>query len=160
MEKPAENIAMEDCGVTDESFARMKNQLIERYGTEQEVVRDNTLEKMSDIIMAYGKPLFTGIEADDRAEYEKAIMMTMMLWNCALMEETPKGLKKTRKMLKPMMPDAESKSVVEYMLRRKNEMFPDNKRMMLDYELTEGPDGFHLSVASTVQMPNQNDICG
>ena len=59
--------------------------------------------------------------------------------------------KKERKdKLKSVMPDAESRSVVEYMLERRRQMYPDNRRMLMSYELTELPDGFHLSVASTL----------
>jgi hypothetical protein len=48
------------------------------------------------------------------------------------------------------MPDAESKKTVRYMLERKRQMYPDNKRFVINYELTDEPDGgFHLSVVST-----------
>ena len=145
----------EDCGVSDESMARMEHQMVERYGLEHKVIRDNTLEKMSDILLKYGEPLVDTIDSDDKAEYEKAIMMSIMLWNCAIMQDMSKDWKVIEKMLKPIMPDAESKSVVECMLDRKREMFPDNKRIIMNYELTERPNGFHLSVASTIPAMNQ-----
>ena len=54
------------------------------------------------------------------------------------------------KMLRPVMPDAESKGVIDYMIARKRQIFPDNKRIILNHELTETPDGFHLTVASSI----------
>ena len=144
----------EDCGISDESLARMQCKLQEMSGVKgNELIRDSSLEKMSDILMEYGEPLFETINTDNKAEYEKVIMMSIMLWNCAIMQEEPKGQKEIEKMLKPMMSDAESKSVVKYMLDRKMEMFPDNKRVILNYELTETPNGLHLSVASTIPPP-------
>ena len=154
-EKSAEQKTKEeDCGISDESLARMQCKLQEMSGGEgHELIRDSSLEKMSDILTEYGEPLFETIDSDNKAEYEKAIMMSIMLWNCAIMQEEPKNRKEVEKKLKPMMPDAESKSVVKYMLDRKTEMFPDNKRVILNYELTETPDGLHLSVASTIPPP-------
>lgn len=146
-----QKITKEDCGVSDESLSRMKDKMQEMSGgIGHELIRDSSLEKMSDILLEYGEPLLDTIDSDNKAEYEKAIMISMMLWNCAIMQEAPKGRKKIEKMLKPIMPDAESRSVVKYMLERKREMFPDNKRMIMNYELAETPDGFHLSVASTI----------
>jgi len=141
----------DDCGASDESLMRMESKMLEvSGGKKHELIRDGSLEKMSDILLEYGIPLLDAIDSEDKKEYEKAIMMSIMLWNCAIMQEGPKGKKGIEKMLKPMMPDAESKSVVRYMLVRKHEMFPQNKRMIMNYELTETADGFHLTVASTI----------
>jgi len=149
-----ENIAESECGVSDEAIARMKVKMLEMSGgKEHELIRDSNLEKMSDALLKYGEPLLDTIEPGNKTEYEKAIMMSIMLWNCAIMRESPKGRKGTEKKLRPMMPDAESKKVVKHMLDRKQEMFPDNKRMILNYELTEMSDGFHLAVASTIPPP-------
>jgi len=145
-------ITEEDCGITDETLTRMKRQIVERYGFEHEVVRDSALEKMSDILVEYGEPLLETIDTDDKAEYEKGIMMAIMFWNCAIMQDTPKGRREVEKTLKPMMRDAESKSVVKYMLNRKREMFPENNRIMMNYELSETPDGLHLSIVSSIPM--------
>jgi len=141
---------VDSCGITDDSLARMKCEMLERYGIESNVIRDRRLEKMSDILLEYGEPLLETIVSNNKAEYEKAIMMLMMIWNCAIIQEEPKGWNEAKRMLKPLMFNAESKSVVRYMLERKQEMFPDNKRMIMNYELHETTDGFHLSVASTI----------
>jgi ABC-type iron transport system FetAB ATPase subunit len=152
VQKSAEKkVSEDDCGASDESLKRLESKMLEMSGgKEHKVIRDSSLERMSDILLEYGDPLFDGINTDNKKEYEKAIMMSIRLWNCAIMQEEPEGKKEIEKMLKPMMPDAESKSVVRYMLGRKHEMFPKNKRMIMNYELTETADGFHLTVASTI----------
>ena|GEM_PF-4669259 len=140
-----------DCGVSDETMSRMKGKMQKMSGgVEHELIRDSTLEKMSDILLEYAKPFMDTVESDNKEEYENAIRISMMLWNCAIMQEGAKSRKEIMKMLKPAMPDAESKSVVKYMLERKRQMYPDNRRMMINYELSETADGFHLYVASTV----------
>jgi len=147
----------ENCGITDETMARMKDQLNEQFGIEHEMIRDSSLEKMSDILLEYGKPFMDLVQTDNKADYEKSIQISMMLWNYSIMQDLrgSDGRKEIEKMLKPVMPDAKSKEVLRYMLERKRQMFPDNNRIMLNYELTETPDGFHLSVASTLPPPIQ-----
>ena len=142
-------ITEDDCGVSDESLNRMKDKMSEMTGgIEHKLVRDSSLEKMSEILLEYAKPFMDTIELDNKKEYEKAVILAMTLWNCSIMEEDPKNRKAAKEMLKPLMRDAESKSVMNYMLERKRQMYPNNKRMIMNYELTETPDGFNLSVAS------------
>ena len=147
----------DDCGISDESLARMESQMTEQYGAEYKMIRDKTLEKMSDIILEYGQPLIDTIDSDDKEEYKNAIIMTIILWNCAIIEAPPINWKKLKKELKPMVYDDESRSVVKYMLERKWEMFPDNKRIIMNYELNETPNGLYLSVASSIPTTKQYD---
>ena len=152
------NIQEDDCGISDETMARMSIKMNEMSGgIGHEVIRDRSLEKMSDILMEYGRPIMETIITDNKAEYENAIKIVIVFWNSAIMEEEIKGRKEIEKMLKPIMPDAEAKSVVKYMLTRKHEMYPDNKRMILNYELNKTPDGFHLSVVSTIPEEKQQE---
>jgi hypothetical protein len=153
--RPGADIEEDDLGVSDETAEIMKREMEERYGVEHKVIRDRTLEKMSDILLEYGKPLLDTITSDSKAEYEKAITILITLWNCSIMQGGPKGRRGIEKMLKPVMPDAESKSVVRYMLDRKLQLYSDNKRFITNYELSETPDGFHLVVMSTIPKPSQ-----
>ena len=144
--------AEKEAEIIEGSADRLQQELIKTSGEkDQKVVRDERLEKMSDILLDYGKPIIGTIGSSDKAEYENAIKICMVFWNCAIMEESPKMRKELKKMLRPVMPDAESKSVVEYMLERKRQMYPNNKRLMMNYELADLPGGgFYLSVASTL----------
>ena len=134
------------------SADKLKQKLSEMSGIkDQEVVCDENLEKMSDILLEYAKPFLDTVDIDDKAAYEKAIKISMIFWNCAIMEESPEMRKELKKMLKPVMPDVESRSVVNYMIERKRQMYPDNKRLMMNYELVDLPGGgFYLNVASTL----------
>ena len=91
------------------------------------------------------------IDTRDREAYEKAVLMAVCLWNCAVMQEEPGKDKAIKKLLKPFMKDADGKAIVHYMMDRKRQMFPDLKRYILDYEVTDRGKDFHLSVASTAQ---------
>jgi len=53
-------------------------------------------------------------------------------------------------MLKREFPDDELRDDWKIMLERKRRMFPDNKRIIRSYELSKTPDGYHLTVASTI----------
>ena len=66
--------------------------------------------------------------------------------------------KELKKMLKPVIPDAESRSVANYMLERKRQMYPDNKRLMMNYELVDLlGGGFYQTVASTLDERAHRD---
>jgi len=134
------------------SADRLKQKLSEMSGNKyQEVVSDENLEKMSEILQEYAKPFLDTVDINDKAAYEKVIKISMIFWNCAIMEESPGMRKELKKMLRPVMPDAESRSVVNYMIERKRQMYPDNKRLMMNYELVDLPGGgFYLTVASTL----------
>jgi len=144
--------AVKEAEIIEGSADRLKQRITEMSGNKgHEVVSDERLEKMSDILLEYAKPFLDTVGPNDKAEYEKSIKISMMFWNFAIMEEAPEIRKELKKMLKAVMPDAESKSVVNYMLERKRRMYPDNKRLMMSYELSELPGGgFYLSVASTL----------
>ena len=107
---------------------------------------------MSDIILDYAEPFIDAIKTYTKEEYEKAIMIAITYWNCSILQDSSKiSRSEIRKMLKPITPDSESKSIANYMLERKRLMYPNNKRMIINYEVTESAGGgFHLSVASTV----------
>jgi hypothetical protein len=152
----AEITEEEDLRAANEaSSARMKRKMTELTGVEHEMVINDSLEKMSDILLDYAEPLLSVIDSDDKLEYEKALMMAIVLWNYSIMKETSGRIKRIkriwsmRRMLRPFMADAESRSVLNYMLERKRQMYPDNKRVILNYELTEGRKNFHLFVVSS-----------
>jgi len=155
-----ENIIKPDIVISDETIFRMENELSEQYGVEHKIFKGLSDEKMSEILMEYGKPFIDIINTENREEYEKSIKISMMLWNCAIMYDLgdKRDRKKVMKMLKPVLTDAESEGVFSYMVERKREMFPDNKRLILNYEITETSSGFHLTVASTIPQEKSEEL--
>ena len=148
----SEDATTEIAGVSDEIANRLEQKISETSNYKQKFIRDNNIEKMSDIIVDYAEPFIKALKTETRKEYEKAIMLAMTYWNCSIMKEFSKvSQKEIEKRLKPITPDLEAKSIMNYMLERKRQMYPDNKRIIINYELTELKEGgFHLSVASTV----------
>ena len=121
-------------------------------GIEHDIVRNGSLEKMSEILLEYAEPFLEIIDLDNKAEYEKAIMLAIMLWNCAIMEKPGKNIrKKLEKILKPLMPGVNINDNINNMIERKRQMFPDNKRIIISFDVTETSDDYHISVASTAQ---------
>ena len=59
------NILEPYAGVTDETALRMKSELKELYGVEHEFVKGHSDEKMSDVLMEYGKPFLDIINTEN-----------------------------------------------------------------------------------------------
>ena len=147
----SEDITTEEAEVSEESANRLKRKMLEMGGIEGEFLRDSTLEKMSDIIEDYAEPFINAIKTNSKEDYEKAIMIAIVYWNCSIMEESPETRNKIEKLLKPLTPDSELRRVADYMFERKRQMYPDNKRIIMSFDVTElAGGGFYLSVASTV----------
>jgi hypothetical protein len=51
----------------------------------------------------------------------------------------------------PLPVAEELKRFVETMMERKRRYFPDNKRVILEYHISETREGYYLTVASTLQ---------
>jgi len=141
---------LEYARIPAESLNKITRRLTELTGVEHKFAQSATDVSMSDALLEYAEPFMDVVYTDDKEEYERAIMMAMLLWNAAILQEEGNDDSANR-LLEPLMEDTESKGVVEYMLRRKREMFPDVNRFILDYEVTDRGNDFHLSVASTMQ---------
>jgi hypothetical protein len=85
---------------------------------------------------------------------KKAIDFAIVAWNFAIIRERSgeKALDEMmRKTAKPGTDEAEiqeGRRHFDMLFKRKRELFPDNQRMILDYEFTETRDNFHLNVVS------------
>ena len=59
-----------------------------------------------------------------------------------------------KKMIKslslPRSDARDTKGIIEELIERKNKHFAEHTRTIVDYQVTETRDGFHLSVASTL----------
>jgi hypothetical protein len=127
-----------------------------RFGTREipgigpvDVVRLPTAEKMSRVILDFLGPYLEQTHSD--ADIEKLVTVGIVAWNTANVagKEREKLLEAT---LEKFPADARqsARALIEELVRRKEALFADNKRMILDYELTETPSGRgHLSVVST-----------
>ena len=140
--------AEDDCRVSDESLDWLKGKIIDMSGgADLELVRDSSLEKISDRLLEYAKPFLDIVGPGNIQKCEKAIQISILFWNCAIFQDDTKSRKEILEMLKPVMPDAESKSVANYMIDRKQQMYPDDKRIIVNYKLSETAGGYRLTVA-------------
>ena len=107
--------------------------------------------KLSKVILDYAKPLTD--TADGSEVEERAIRMSVTLWNASLF---PK--EKALEIIEPVLNEMangdqllkeEFYTMFEMMYKRKQSLFSDDKRFVVDYQLEENNEGFILQVAST-----------
>jgi len=148
---------------TRDPVAESRNRLIEKMeshplGPEIKWDDGSAKEKMSEVIFKYAEPF---LELTHNKEQEKkALAIAMILWNYAVMpgELESEQLKDLKKMIG--IPDGEKdadalKYVVDFMMKRKKTEFPDVHRIVLNYDITETPEGLYLNVVSHVPDPEK-----
>ena len=107
--------------------------------------------KLSEVILEYAEPLMN--VADGSELEERAIRMSVTLWNASLL---PK--QKALETMEPALDDmakgdqllkSEFHMMFELMYNRKQSLFPNDTRFIVDYTLEENDESFHLQVVST-----------
>jgi len=111
-------------------------------------------EKMSEVLWEFLAP-YTPL-APDREAMEKLLAMAIVAWNVPLF---PGGERAQRlRELSTTLP-AEARTdflaLIREMIARKERYFAQNTRYILNYELTEGRESYHLNVLSTLLPPPQ-----
>ena len=138
-----------DDRIRDDSLDKMERRISEMTGVEHKIIRDKSFASMSEALIEFAQPLLDVIDLRDREAYEKAVLTAICFWNCAVMQQEPGNDRKIKKLLKPFMKDADGKAIATHMLDRKRLLFPDLNRYIVNYELVDQGDDYHLSVAST-----------
>jgi hypothetical protein len=111
----------------------------------------SSLPKLSERIWEYAEPL---LDAATNAEAQKrAAQLAIISWNAAMLPEA-----KVEDLLRPTLQQLsggdprlarELLSIYSMMIERKHEYFEYDRRLVVDFSLSDGPDGVHLMVAST-----------
>ena len=106
-------------------------------------------EKMSEVLMEFLEPHVEKCKTAE--EIRKLVLLGIVAWNAAVAPPA-EGERLIRDTMGTMPPDVRKDylSVIADLMERKLAFFADNTRLIVDYELTMGPDGPHLSVASTL----------
>jgi hypothetical protein len=110
-------------------------------------------EKMSDILEDFVEPYEES--APDEDSYRKLLNLGVLAWNAALLPEDQRrtAIDET---LREGLPGSSkedralAKALIEMLVRRKQERFAANQRVIISFELTDTGDGYHLTVASTL----------
>lgn len=104
--------------------------------------------KMSEVLLKFIKPYVDHANTEDA--YRKLMMIAILGWNAALLPKE-KRQEMVNSFLEEMrIPEANGlRSIIEMLIERKLKHFAENKRVIVNYELTDLGDDIHLSVAST-----------
>lgn len=105
-------------------------------------------EKMSAVLGDFMQPYVH--LAEDSEAYHKLIALAAIAWNAALLS-TEKREELFRK-IEPTISRSSRAGVYDLiaeLMERKKRDFADNRRMILDYQITEAQGGYHLVVVST-----------
>ncbi|MFZ5819455.1 MAG: hypothetical protein ACOYYJ_06105 [Chloroflexota bacterium] len=91
--------------------------------------------------------------AQDYQSFHKLVTVACFAWNAAILpaEQREGMLADMRK----VMPDQQSREdfteVVKELMKRKNTLYPDVNRMIVQFKVTERRNDFHIAVASTME---------
>ncbi len=109
--------------------------------------------KMSDVLEQFVDPYLRFARTAE--DHRKLFTLAALAWNAALL---PPGdcEKMIAEVLHASLPatgeqvKADAREIVGMLVLRKRLLFADNNRQIINFELTETADGFHLAVASSL----------
>lgn len=137
-------------GISDSQKQLMQKAKDQAAGEDREVVIDTSNpQKMSEIIIDYAEPLLA-IAATDK-DQEKAVIMAITFWNLAILKENERQDMIDSLITKLMQAGdpADLNQTMEYFIERKQLLYPDVNRMVLDYDCVHTSDRLHLNVVSS-----------
>lgn len=108
---------------------------------------DSSLPKLSERIWEYAEPL---LDAATNAEAQKrGVQLAIICWNVAMLPEA-----KVKELVRPLADgdprlERELLGLFLMMMARKHEYVEYDRRVVVDFSLSDTPDRFHLQVAST-----------
>jgi hypothetical protein len=130
----------------------------EYFKNTQVIQSTGELEKMSDVIHRFAEPL-----QDENGDVSSnMIRFAILVWNASLL---PKDKQKEafRDIIKAL-PENErgvregALLAIGMLLERKEKYFSHNKRLIIDYDITETEDNLNLNVVSTVPEGYNPDV--
>jgi hypothetical protein len=137
-----------------QSIERLKRKLEqEPLGDVKFVVEPQGQVKMSDVLERFAEPYLDFAETAE--DYRKLFTVAALAWNAAFLPPSEQE-KMVDDILGARVPadSGELKKglteIVGALIARKQALFADNTRKIVNLELTETASGFHLSVASTL----------
>jgi hypothetical protein len=119
-------------------------------GKESVLVKDVPgVEKMSEILSGFARPLLD--MCDSKEDYAKFLRLAVVAWNAALLPEQERaGFLHDTKITDVLGP--QGMQIMEYLIERKLDLFPDKKRPVLDIEAVDLGDRFSLRVISGLPL--------
>jgi hypothetical protein len=127
---------------------KARRQRRELSGLGPMIVAPQGVKKMSEVLLEFVEPYLSECRTEE--ELKKLFTVALVAWNAALVTGAPRTelIQGALQVVPPeVRPDMQA--FIEELIRRKETFFADNKRMMMDYQLTMTPNGPHVSVIST-----------
>ena len=130
---------------TEKMEKRLSDQL---DGKEVVIVESTDGVKMSEVLEAFIAPYMEFAETEE--SFEKLVMIAVIAWNTSLLPRSAQT-KAIDDLLTSLPPEthADARSIVRDLMRRKQKHFGKIRRAIIDFEVIDTRDGFHLTVAST-----------
>lgn len=89
-------------------------------------------------------------EADSLDSFKALVALGALAWNFALLPEVERDKYLSDGMRGLDVPDSKMlRNLMQDLIRRAQRLFPNDRRMIVHYEVTLTPAGYHLMVAST-----------
>jgi hypothetical protein len=105
--------------------------------------------RMSAVLEEFIAPFFHAVEAD-REAFDKLLTIAAAAWNIALLPAESRETH-TQQLLETLPQDVreDTRAIIDDLIARKEAHFPEYKRIIVDYEVTDAGDEYQLVVAST-----------
>jgi hypothetical protein len=140
---------------SDRSFDKLKQKVNRSYGKDVKLVMNQgEIVKMSEVLEDFVEP-YTD-DTLNKHGLEMLFSMGILAWNIALVPKEKRSEMVNEAFLS-IMPNSDpddiafGKDLVEQLIDRKEKLFADNQRMIMNFELQYVSRGeYHISVASTM----------
>jgi hypothetical protein len=123
------------------------------------LINPKGLENISDVLVEFINPFIQYANTDEA--YHKLLSIAILAWNASFYPENEQQ-NMIDECINAAAPSAstevkkEAKDIVITLIERKQAYFPDYKRFIVDYRLTDMGSDYHLTVASTTDIPSSN----
>ncbi len=109
-----------------------------------------TANKLSAVILEFVKPLSERIDNDEMNK--SMIQFGILVWNISLfpMEDREKQKDSIiKRLVKDKQIEDEFNEIYDYLIFRKDTLFKNDRRFVVDYVITEHENNFNLTIGST-----------
>ena len=102
---------------------------------------------MTDVLMCFAQPLFDELAQDAPLEtYRYALQVAQLAWNADLLPDTERAIEE----MAACSPDpAGLRRGIASLRERKRRLFPEDPRLIVEFRVEPGKDGFCLETMST-----------